>query len=84
MARPSKIRNSGNYVQITTPSHYGSHASMVIHDFEDGVVACQDDSGKYLTKKILLDNGLADSNRYARNVEQETEFVEKQLENVDE
>jgi hypothetical protein len=56
---------------ITTPSAYGSHASMVVDhedyglELEEGMVLCEDDSGFYITKRSRLDDGLADPNRYS-------------------
>ena len=62
--------------KITTPSWFGSHASMVVDHTELQVggkdiklaehsVLCQDDRGYYVTDKDKLDNGLADPNRYS-------------------
>lgn len=45
------------------PSRFGSHKVMVIEDNFDGTVVCEDEYGKYTTKKIVLDNGLADPAR---------------------
>jgi len=61
--------------KITTPSWFGSHASMVVDhtkietknkdmELSREKVVCQDDLGYYITEKNRLDNGLADSNRY--------------------
>lgn len=62
---------------ITTPSAYGSHASMVVSSFGDSIgdsefsvmiaddeCVCRDDNGLYVTKRNRLDNGLGDPNRY--------------------
>lgn len=57
--------------KITTPSAYGSHASMVVDhkefklELNDDEVLCKDDNSYYITKKNRLDNGLADPNRYS-------------------
>ena len=70
----AKRHETGN--KITTPSWFGSHASMVIdHEdvqiggqdvkLSDAQVLCQDDSGYYITYKDRLDNGQADPNRYS-------------------
>lgn len=56
---------------ITTPSPYGSHASMVVdHTKYNAVlnadeVLCKDDYGVYITKRSRLDDGLADPARYS-------------------
>jgi hypothetical protein len=49
---------------ITTKSWFGSHSDMVIEELSNGKVVCEDDSGKYITTKSMLDSGLADPNRY--------------------
>lgn len=56
---------------ITTPSHFGSHSSMVLERTKyssvtpiDGIVL-QDDAGYYVTIPERLDTGLADPNRYS-------------------
>lgn len=65
--------------QISTPSWFGSHISMVVdHNelsysennkepvvCESGMVLCKDDSGYYFTYKNRLDSGLADPCRYS-------------------
>jgi len=61
---------------VTTPSWFGSHASMVVDHSEVQIggydvilsehqVLCEDDSGYYVTEKKKLDNGEADPNRYS-------------------
>lgn len=65
MAKPTKKKNDGKYIKITTPTRFGSHKSMVIKDLGDTVI-CKDDIGEYVTSKSRLDNGLADSNRWDR------------------
>ncbi len=58
---------------ITTPSFYGSHASMVVspEDFDvelkENEVICKDDTHYYITYKNRLDNGSADPRRYSSN-----------------
>ena len=48
------------------PSRYGSHASMVFADAEEGdKVICKDEFGEYITEKNRIDNRLADPNRYS-------------------
>jgi|TARA_R100001163_G_C4936672_1_gene110258 hypothetical protein len=37
---------------------------MVVEELSNGKVVCEDDSGKYITTKSMLDSGLADPNRY--------------------
>ena len=49
---------------ITTKSWFGSHSEMVVEELSNGEVVCEDDSGKYITNKSMLDSGLADPNRY--------------------
>ena len=76
-----KTYNAGQV--ITTKSHYGSHADMVVEleelqlgdlvelrDMEDYETVCKDDKGYYITERSRLDDGLADPNRYSnlRNV----------------
>lgn len=46
------------------PSVYGSHASMVVCQNEDGTVTCADEFGEYKTDPKRLDNGCSDPNRY--------------------
>ena len=53
------------------PSRYGSHASMLIdpgQDIEPGTVVCKDEFGEYVTFANRIDNGLADSKRWDRDV----------------
>lgn len=65
----SKRHDTG--IKITTPSPYGSHASMVVDHNEYGVNLADDqvllkcDTHYYVTKKNRLDNGSADPERYA-------------------
>ena len=49
---------------ITTKSWFGSHSEMVVDELSNGKVVCEDDTGKYITTKSMLDSGLADPNRY--------------------
>tara|TARA_R100000008_G_C3577779_1_gene166353 strand:- start:1623 stop:1877 length:255 start_codon:yes stop_codon:yes gene_type:complete len=70
---------SGRHVtgrSITTPTWFGSHASMVVDHSEiqiggkdvrlsEDQVLCKDDNGYYVTEKKKLDSGLADPNRYS-------------------
>tara|TARA_Y100000361_G_scaffold150304_1_gene165800 strand:+ start:79 stop:297 length:219 start_codon:yes stop_codon:yes gene_type:complete len=60
-SRGGRRHVTGN--SITTKSWFGSHAEMIVEELEDGVVVCQDDSGKYYTTRDRIDNGLADTNR---------------------
>lgn len=46
------------------PSRYGSHLTMVVSENGD-TVTCEDEFGKYSTKKGYLDSGLTDPNRTA-------------------
>ena len=62
----SKKQHEGRAVTVTTPSYYGSHASMVVRELDNGRVICKDDLGEYETLKDRLDNGLADPNRWTR------------------
>lgn len=65
----SKRHDTG--IKITTPSPYGSHASMMVNNEEYGVsleadeVLLKCDTHFYITKKNRLDNGSADPNRYS-------------------
>ena len=65
-----KIKESTEkYRTITTPSHFGSHSSMIDQEETDRLddpdkVVLSDDEGKYITEKSRLDSGLADVNRY--------------------
>ena len=62
-ARRSGRRHvTGN--SITTKSWFGSHSEMVVEELSNSKVVCEDDSGKYITTKSMLDSGLADPNRY--------------------
>ena len=74
MARNRTRHQTGK--SVTTPSWFGSHASMVVDHSElqiggkdirlsEDQVLCKDDSGYYVTEKNKLDNGLADPNRYS-------------------
>lgn len=57
--------------KITTPTRFGSHASMVIESslpLLPDQVLCKDDYGEYVTYKDRLDNGLADGCRYGRKI----------------
>lgn len=64
---------------ITTKTHFGSTSDMLIDhtkykyvkdngpivlNNDMGAVVCKDDSGFYMTFKKMIDNGLADPNRY--------------------
>lgn len=51
---------------ITTPSPYGSHSSMVVEEISPTEVKCKDDLGEYVTLKCRIDNGMADPNRWGR------------------
>lgn len=75
MAKAQKKRTKDSKKQhetgkeITTPSWFGSHKSMVV-DTPDGFVLaaheclCKDDQGLYVTELSRLDTGFADPNRY--------------------
>ena len=56
-------KNDGKAVKVTTPSPYGSHASMLVNEKGNGMVELQDDVGRYVTESWRLDNGQADPNR---------------------
>lgn len=52
------------------PSHFGSHASMVVPEEtaklgDPALCVCKDDDGLYVTEKKRLDNGMADPLRHA-------------------
>ncbi len=64
-AKSSKMVAPTNQGKYPYPSLYGSHASMMVKDNEDGTVVCKDEFGEYTTLKNRLDNGSADPNRYA-------------------
>lgn len=61
----SYIKHEGKVTQITTPSPYGSHSSMVV-ETDPLFVKCKDDLGVYTTTKEHIDSGLADPNRFSR------------------
>lgn len=74
MAKGRKRHQTGN--SVTTPSWFGSHASMVVDHSDvqaegreftlsEDQVLCQDDNGYYVTEKKRLDDGTADPNRYS-------------------
>ena len=75
MAKSRRRHQTGS--NITTPTWFGSHASMVVDHTEvqvggkdltlsENQVLCKDDNGYYITEKKKLDNGLADPNRYSK------------------
>ena len=77
MAKNRTRHQTGN--SVTTPSWFGSHASMVVDHTEAQIsgcdvnlsedqVLCKDDRGYYVTQKNRLDNGLADPKRYSRRI----------------
>ena len=61
------------------PSEFGSHASMLVADGVYGdlndangeIVYCEDVRGVYATKRVILDNGLSDFNRWISVEERE-------------
>jgi len=70
MAKQVKVEEKKDY-----PSKYGSHKSMVVGKIMEGVgadlnipsdrqVALKDENGIYITDVNVLDNGMADPNRY--------------------
>ena len=67
MNRFAKRHETGS--QVTTPSWFGSHSTMVVDHTELGLelsedqVLLKDDNHHYITFKNRLDNGLADPNR---------------------
>ena len=53
-------------VEYPYPSRYGSHESMVVNDNNGSRwVVCEDENGLYVTSRLRLDCGLADSWRGA-------------------
>lgn len=73
MAKKQRFVNINNQPQRTTPSEFGSHASMINEDAQarlvelhvaDNLVILTDDYGDYVTTRDRLDSGLADPNRY--------------------
>jgi hypothetical protein len=79
MAKVGRKRDTSN--GWTTPSRFGSHSSMVVEAneiaqwnkdmsarLEKDEVLCEDDEHYYITKKNMLDTGLADPNRYGKKV----------------
>lgn len=63
-AKASKLQ-VGPQGKYPYPSQYGSHASMVVRENDDGTVVCKDEYGEYVTEKKRLDDGTADPKRYA-------------------
>lgn len=63
---------------ITTKTHFGSHAEMVVDhkslniNVDENSVLCKDDQGYYITNKNRLDDGLADPNRFANTAQRVT------------
>lgn len=68
--------------EITTPSRFGSHETMVVDHLsmpewnadmnltlEEGEVVCKDDTHYYITSRKRLDTGLADPSRYSKKKE---------------
>ena len=66
MALPQKYQSNA-IKEVTTPSFYGSHQSMVVKQLDNGMVVCKDDIGEYTTFADRLDTGLADPKRWSRN-----------------
>lgn len=70
MAKGSKKKVETG-VEITTPSWFGSHQSMVVEnggmEIKENECICRDDKGCYVTEKKYLDSGLADPNRYSNS-----------------
>lgn len=73
---------------VTTKTHFGSTADMVVDhsnfknvSLNDGQVLCKDDIGYYITLLNRINNGLADPNRYA-NKSQRVEIEEEKVEEV--
>jgi hypothetical protein len=64
--KTAAVKESSGVITVTTPSPFGSHASMVVRELEDGKVVCKDDVHEYETHKNRLDTGLADANRYGK------------------
>jgi hypothetical protein len=58
-------KEASGHTTITNPSSYGSHASMVVSELDNGMVLCKDDTHEYETFKNRLDTGLADPRRYS-------------------
>jgi len=67
---------------ITTPSRFGSHETMVVDHLsipewnadmnltlKEGEVMCKDDTHYYITSRGRLDTGIADPNRYSKKSE---------------
>ena len=69
-------RHAGNGKVITTNTHFGTTADMIVTDAEvlgksnlpENWVLCQDDQGYYITNANRIGNGLADSNRHCDGV----------------
>ena len=60
--------------QYKYPSRFGSHESMIAsapltqeerESWKEGEVICEDEFGRYKTRRNRLDDGLADPARYA-------------------
>jgi hypothetical protein len=49
----NKKQHEGRAVTVTTPSLYGSHASMVVRELDNSRVICKDDLGEYGGYNIL-------------------------------
>lgn len=74
MAKNRTRHQTGN--NVTTPSWFGSHESMVVDHSEvqiggqdvklsEDQVLCKDDNGYYITEKKKINSGIADPNRYS-------------------
>lgn len=69
----AKHKDKDSIREITTPSPYGSHSSMVVnideiaknHNVPKDKIVCQDERGYYITYKNRIDSGLSDPCRYA-------------------
>lgn len=69
MAKKATKERLDTSKRVTTPTRYGSHSCMVDESIvsPEGMVACKDDEGVYMTYRNRLDNGLADACRYDMN-----------------
>jgi hypothetical protein len=78
MAKYNPNKSSNTKSKIEYPSEFGSHTSMIDHDYaevnddDSEFVVCKDGRGSYLTSRSNLDNNLCDYNRSANTEKRES------------
>lgn len=62
----SRKQHEGRSVTKTTKTPYGSDSTMIVEEIDEVWVVCQDELGKYKTKRSHINNNLADPYRFGR------------------